>query len=124
MKEGVKDVQGKLPLNMILKQFPRAFKAVAATSDFGNRKYNLGSDINNWLRVEDAFEKYSDAFMRHRVERLQGNLIDNESGLPHIYHELWNMMATVELYELGLVPTTDYYEGSIKGFATKLQEGS
>ena len=48
---------------------------------FGATKYAP----NNWKKVQ-PMERYLDAAMRHLVARLQGEVLDKESGLPHLAH--------------------------------------
>lgn len=47
----------------------------------GAKKYSP----NNWMKVNPP-ERYLDAAMRHLVARLQGEVLDKESGLPHLAH--------------------------------------
>ncbi len=96
--KGVKNDDDKLPLGIVIqKQFPNALNAVAKCSQYGNSKYKeTDKDWLNYQRVDDWYNRYSNAAMRHFIT--QGN--DEESGLSHIYHCLWNMMALVEKIEL------------------------
>ena len=55
---------------------------VIAVLEFGARKY--GTD--NWKHVENPKQRYLDAFMRHTMAYMSGELIDPESGLPHLAH--------------------------------------
>lgn len=50
--------------------------------EFGARKYA----VNNWQKVPDAKQRYVDAAARHIIARLTGELLDTESGLPHLAH--------------------------------------
>ena len=94
--EGQKDDKGKLPIGRILQQFPRALEALAMCSQYGNSKYNLDTDWQNFRRVKDAFNRYNDAGARHTKEYNKGKVLDPESGIPHLYHALWNEMAKIE----------------------------
>jgi len=87
---GLKYDAGKLKAG-ILADFPLALKAIAEVGTFGANKYAR----NSWQDVDNAVERYTDAMWRHGLT--VGN--DDESGLPHYYHQLWNMMAIVELKE-------------------------
>lgn len=87
---GLKHDAGKLKAG-ILADFPLALKAIAEVGTFGANKYAR----NSWQNVDNAIERYTDAMWRHRLS--EG--VDDESGLPHYYHELWNMMVIVELKE-------------------------
>lgn len=87
---GLKYDGGKLKAG-ILEDFPLALKAIAEVGTFGAKKYARSS----WQNIDNAVERYTDAMWRHRLS--EG--VDTESGLPHYYHELWNMMVIVELKE-------------------------
>jgi len=43
---------------------------------------------SNWMRVDNAKERYADAAMRHWKERQVGNIMDEETGLPHTAHAI------------------------------------
>lgn len=94
---GVKDDNGKLPLGIVIqKQFPNALKAIAKCSQYGHNKYKDDVDWLNYQRVENWEQRYLNAAIRHFLE---GDCLDNESNLPHIYHAVWNMLALLELLE-------------------------
>lgn len=97
MKEGLKFDGGKPPLAVIFEQFPRAIEAVSHAANYGHKKYELGDDWSNWSRLDNAKFRYKNAGARHMFARLKGEEYDNESGLPHIFHEIWNKLAEVEL---------------------------
>ena len=60
---------------------------VGAILTFGAHKYA----INNWQLVPDI-TRYKDAAYRHFLAYLSGELIDPESGLPHLDHLATNIM--------------------------------
>lgn len=98
-KLGVKDIQGKVPVAQIFKQFPNTILLLAKASEFGHNKYKE-TDINwdNWKNVEDAIFNYNNARARHLLKEGDDLLnINEESGLPHIVHTLWNNMALIQL---------------------------
>lgn len=80
----------------------RALRIVQATTDYGAIKY----EAHSWRGVPNGKERYLEAAERHRQERLLaqvdakfsclGNL-DAESGLPHIAHEIFCLLAIMEL---------------------------
>lgn len=55
---------------------------VIAVLEFGASKY--GAD--NWKHVENPQQRYLDAAMRHIMAWQSGDLVDEESGLPHLAH--------------------------------------
>ena len=80
---GLKYDAGKLRYSLIP---PEATTALAEILTFGARKYAP----NSWQTVPNAPERYLDALMRHLEAYRSGDLIDSESGHPHIYHLLCN----------------------------------
>lgn len=66
--------------------------AVAAIREYGCRKYH---DPENWRRVEP--ERYRDAAYRHWLAYLDGEQVDKESGLPHLWHLACNIAFLIEL---------------------------
>ena len=70
--------------------------AIAAVRLFGVTKYK---EPDNWKRVEK--ERYRDAAYRHFMAYLddpQG--VDEESGLPHLWHLCCNLAFLCEMEEL------------------------
>lgn len=49
---------------------------------FGAKKYRPGG----WRTVDNAIERYGDAAARHLAAYLAGEVVDPESGLPHLAH--------------------------------------
>ncbi len=86
-EDGGKPIAGALP-----QYFPRALLAVAEVATFGAKKYERG----NWLHVVNGRERYFDAAMRHI---LQSHIdpTDAETGMPHMAHAAWNLLAVLEL---------------------------
>jgi hypothetical protein len=80
---GPKFDTGKLRYSLVP---PTAVKALAEVLTFGAKKYAP----NSWQLVDRAQERYLDALMRHLEAYRSGELIDPESGLPHLSHLLCN----------------------------------
>lgn len=97
-KKGVKHNQHKLPMSKLFKQFPRALQAVILTSCYGHNKYKeADQDWMNFSRVEGGSESYWDADIRHQLDReVYGE--EDESKLPHIFHEAFDKLAKCELW--------------------------
>ena len=53
---------------------------------FGAQKYSE----NSWQDLPDFWKRYKAALLRHIIAIDKGELIDPESGLPHIDHVLCN----------------------------------
>lgn len=94
---GIKHNQDKLPLDKILfTQFPKAIQAIAKCSMYGHEKYKeYDKDMLNFKRVKGGSQTYADAAIRHSLNKGEK---DHESGLPHIFHKAWNVMAELELW--------------------------
>jgi len=75
---GVKFDQGKAPISMIPKQY---IEGTAQVLSFGAKKYSR----DNW-RLGMKWTRLIDAAMRHTLAFNEGEDIDPESGLHHLYH--------------------------------------
>lgn len=82
---------------LMLQDFARALEAVATVTTFGAQKYSP----SGWLAVPEAERRYTDAFCRHLLAGLRGEATDSESGLPHLAHAAWNVLAVLELQMRG-----------------------
>lgn len=81
---------GKLPLTLVPREIIRA---IAATRLYGVKKYG---DPDNWKRVSK--ERYRDAAFRHFIAYLDDpDGMDEESGLPHLWHCVTNFAFLCEL---------------------------
>lgn len=91
--KGVKDDKHKTDLGLLFESFPRAIRAVADVASFGANKYTR----NGWVTVENGYERYNNALLRHKLSVVEGEITDSESGLLHDSHACWNALATLEL---------------------------
>ena len=88
---------GKPKLTLVPRQI---IKDVARVREYGNKKYG---DPDNWKTVE--VERYRDAAFRHFLAYLDNPVeVDNESGLPHLWHLACNIAFLCEM-EKGLFKT-------------------
>lgn len=72
---------------------PSLIEAVARVREYGAAKYG-----NNecWKRVEE--QRYKDALYRHWLAYLENpDGVDEESGMPHLWHAACNMDFLVEM---------------------------
>lgn len=76
----------------VLTDFSLALKAVAEVGSFGVEKYVRGG----YFKVENAEERYKDAFWRHLLE-MESGTNDEESGFPHEWHMVWCALLNLEL---------------------------
>jgi hypothetical protein len=68
-----------------------AIEGLAAVLTYGAKKYKP----NNWRSVDP--QRYVGAFERHWQAYNRGELIDSESGLPHLAHCMTNLAFLLEL---------------------------
>ncbi len=91
---GAKLDAGKAPaFRGLLDYFPRACRAVADVSAFGASKYTW----NGWESVPDGEARYSDALVRHLLDRAIEGPLASDSRLLHRAHAAWNALAVLEL---------------------------
>ena len=77
----IKADNGKAKLSLVP---PEIIYAIARVREYGNNKYPEGGK-DNWKQVEP--ERYRDAMFRHLLAYLNDpKSIDEESGLPHLWH--------------------------------------
>lgn len=89
---GIKYDEGKVQPSLVLNTMARAVLEVSKVATFGAAKYSK----DNWLLVEDAIERYTDAKQRHMLNSNFEEL-DKESHISHLAHEAWNALAILEL---------------------------
>lgn len=89
-KIGLKSDDGKLLWDRIPFEI---IEELAEVFTYGAKKYNEHPDNPNWKKVDDGYNRYFAAMMRHLVEDRKGNYLDDESGLPHMSHVLFNVVA-------------------------------
>lgn len=72
---------------------PSLVLAVAKIREYGCMKYH---DPENWRRVEP--QRYWEATLRHALAAWSDyKAVDEESGLPHIYHMVCNLAFLIEM---------------------------
>lgn len=81
--QSAKADNGKLELSLVN---PELVKAVAEVRMYGTEKYG---DSENWRKVEP--KRYVDALYRHLLAYIEGNEVDEESGLSHLAHMACNL---------------------------------
>ncbi len=86
---GAKLDTGKIRADL-LEDFGPGLLKIAAICDYGAKKYSE----KGWLEVPDAQKRYKAAFWRHL---LAGEGIDPESGLSHVWHCAWNLLAMLTI---------------------------
>lgn len=79
----------------VLLDFAHALSAVADVGTMGANKYSRGG----WMSVPNGQQRYMDAALRHMLKHGKGETHDPESGLTHLAHATWNLLAIAELQE-------------------------
>ena len=88
-----KQDKGKPRLDLVP---PGIIEAVGIIRTYGVQKYG---ENTNWEKVE--IERYRAAMMRHLVKYLRNPRgLDEESGLPHLWHLACNIAFLCELEEM------------------------
>ena len=94
-KKAYKHDQGKPRLDLVP---PGIIEAVGIVRTYGSEKYNT---TQGWQKVEP--ERYTAALMRHLCKFLRNPQgVDEESGLPHLWHMACNIAFLIEMYGGGL----------------------
>lgn len=81
--QSAKADKGKLELSLVNTQL---VKAVAEVRMYGTEKYG---NSENWRKVEP--KRYVDALYRHLLAYIEGDEVDEESGLSHLAHMACNL---------------------------------
>lgn len=88
MNEGRKNdrIDGKVRMELLpcpeLEEIARVYTA-------GAKKYGA----NRWQNLEDGYERYKGAMLRHLCELEKGNDIDADTGCFHAAQIAWNAIA-------------------------------
>ncbi len=100
-KKGMKLDTEKPRYYAVLRGFARALQRIGDIGDHGGKKYAF----DNWLLVEPY--RYEDAMMRHLLLHMRGEETDPDSGLPHLDHAAWNILALIEKRELSTLNNSE-----------------
>lgn len=68
-------------------------KAIARVREHGHQKYGDGAD--KWAEIDKS--RYKDALYRHWLAYLDGEEVDTESGLSHLWHMATNLAFIIEM---------------------------
>lgn len=94
---GAKKDAGKPRPWLVLAGFNSALNKVIDVASAGAEEYTDGG----WVDVPNGVERYMDACMRHVLAYGQGETLDKKTGLPHLSHAAWNLLAVQELLDRG-----------------------
>lgn len=103
IQPGMKYDLDKVRAGVLVSDFADALLEVATVTTYGIDKYKIAG---SWRRVPNGIERYTDALYRHLLAHAGGELLDQESGLPHLSHAAWNCLAVLQLRmdQDGLMP--------------------
>jgi hypothetical protein len=76
---------------------PKSINEVGKVLTFGAEKY----DPHNWRKVENLQNRYSSAALRHIFAHIEGEDVDEETGLSHLAHAICCLMFKLEDELLG-----------------------
>ena len=79
--------------------FPNALTVLGEVMTWAAK--NKGYLPNDWKDIPNPSMSLLGAASRHRNKRLKGEEFDDESGLPHLAHEAFNVLAQLELLMTG-----------------------
>lgn len=88
-KTGIKYDKNKPKLSLLS---GKAINELGRVLTFGAKKYGR----YNWKDLKDIEDRCLSASLRHLMEILDGNLIDEETGLSHYAHVMCNMMFLID----------------------------
>ena len=100
---------GKIRMELVDQGFPLALMELGRVMTWANE--NKGYKDHDWKQLPDAEKGFKGAAARHRVkfdaQRAFGNemldCVDEESGIIHLAHEAFNVLALLELALAGKV---------------------
>lgn len=89
-KKSIKNDRKDGKVRMDLLPWPELEK-IAEVYTAGAAKYG----DHNWENLENGYERYKGAMLRHLTEVEKGNTIDEDTGCLHIAQVAWNAIAMV-----------------------------
>lgn len=89
-KKSIKNDRKDGKVRMDLLPWPELEK-IAEVYTAGAKKYG----DHNWENLENGYERYKGAMLRHLTEVEKGNAIDEDTGCLHIAQVAWNAIAMV-----------------------------
>jgi hypothetical protein len=89
MSEGRKYDGGKAKLHLLP---PKSILEVGKVLTYGAEKY----DAENWRKVDDLQNRYTSAALRHIFAHIEGEDVDEETGLSHLAHAMCCLLFKLE----------------------------
>lgn len=89
---------GKVRMGLLFTQFGEFLESTAGVLTFGAQKYPKPPLDDSWRDVPDGIRRYTDALYRHlNAFLVKGEVLDPESGMPHLSHVMCNLLFIYEL---------------------------
>ena len=98
--------EGKMPIDLVPTS---SIYAIAKVMEYGSSKY----EEHNWRRGMPWTKPYSCA-QRHLLKWFEGEELDEESGLNHLYHVMANIAMLIE-YNTTCPDLDNRFKGNVKG---------
>ena len=76
---------------------PKSILEVGKVLTYGAEKY----DAENWRKVDDLQNRYTSAALRHIFAHMEGEKLDEETGLSHLAHAMCCLLFKLEDELLG-----------------------
>ena len=76
---------------------PKSILEVGKVLTYGAEKY----DAENWRKVDDLQNRYTSAALRHIFAHMDGEQLDEETGLSHLAHAMCCLLFKLEDELLG-----------------------
>lgn len=98
---GIKDDNEKAPvMTGAFLLFPRAMIEIAKVSKLGADKYGVTLPDQNWLEVENNYNRYTDAVGRHLLgEVINGPTnVEGNTEVLHAAQAAWDSLCRLEIY--------------------------
>jgi hypothetical protein len=89
---------------------PEALAGLESVLIFGEEKYDA-AERKSWMRYKP--DEVMDSLLRHLMALKNGEVLDPESGLPHVHHVMFNSAVLVET--TAYCSSEDSYELSLHG---------
>lgn len=93
--EGIKYDKDKPRMGEMIQDFGDELFKVVKVWEFGANKYSK----SNWKKVDNGFDRYTNAMIRHFIQEQTTDGYDEETGYPHAYHVAWNALARLHFLE-------------------------
>ena len=86
---GAKLDAGKPMAGLVLGDFAMALQEVVKVGTYGAEKYSK----HGWIHVDNGFNRYTDAMIRHWLDECRGEVMDPDTHLLHAAQLAWNALA-------------------------------